>query len=332
MGRASRCGPVACILLVAAASAATAQPVRLMPNEPLPQGQRVEVKDGDTIVVRGDARIRVIHRSEAVVRAIYNAEQRSLILLADYVDPQKRAPDGFVDSTYSFEELDGVWPLGERWEGSAVIDDYGIVLGPTAGLGLSVSGAFLQLLQGSPMSNTAAAWYADSRATQLTYRGSGRTSSPVAAGHVTFAQAEEHALAEAARNAQNRAHRTTTLSSGAGGGVTATASLGFAGPAPAGSPSGGAPVRVGGPIVTPRRIVDVRPVLPPAALQANVRGVVILEIVVGADGSVTDAKVLRSIPLLDQAALDTVKQWRYEPTQMNGRAVPVILTVTVAFE
>ena len=41
--------------------------------------------------------------------------------------------------------------------------------------------------------------------------------------------------------------------------------------------------------------------------------------------------VLRSIPLLDQAAIDAVKQWQYTPTLMNGVAVPVIMTVTVNF-
>ena len=331
MGRAFRCGSVACILLFAAARTATAQPVRLSPNEPLPTGQRYEVKDGDTIVVRGDARIRVIHRSEAVVRAIYNGERRSLILLADYVDPQKGAPDGFVDSTYSFEELGGVWPLGERWEGSAVIDDYGLVLGPTAGLALSMDGAFVQLFQGSSLSSTTAAWYTDARAIQLTYRGSGRTSSPMASGHLTFAEAEEHALAEAARNAQNRAARTSTASAVGPGGATATASLSVEGNGPRARPAD-APVRVGSTIATPRKIVDAAPVLPPAAARAGVRGVVVLEIVVGADGSVTGANVLRSIPLLDRAALDAVKQWRYEPTQIDGRAVPVIMTVTVTFQ
>jgi protein TonB len=41
--------------------------------------------------------------------------------------------------------------------------------------------------------------------------------------------------------------------------------------------------------------------------------------------------VLRSIPLLDQAALDCVRQWKFEPTQLNGAPVPVIMTVTVNF-
>jgi TonB family protein len=58
---------------------------------------------------------------------------------------------------------------------------------------------------------------------------------------------------------------------------------------------------------------------------------VILEIRVGPDGSVEDAKVLRSIPVLDQAAVDAVMQWRFQPTLMNGQPTAVIMTVTVNF-
>jgi protein TonB len=46
---------------------------------------------------------------------------------------------------------------------------------------------------------------------------------------------------------------------------------------------------------------------------------------------VQDARVLRSIPLLDQAALEAVKQWEFTPTTLNGVPVPVIMTVTVQF-
>jgi len=46
---------------------------------------------------------------------------------------------------------------------------------------------------------------------------------------------------------------------------------------------------------------------------------------------VSSAHVLRSIPMLDQAALDAVKEWQFQPTQLNGVAVPVIMTVTVNF-
>jgi protein TonB len=71
--------------------------------------------------------------------------------------------------------------------------------------------------------------------------------------------------------------------------------------------------------------------MPEVARQAGVKGVVVVEITIGVDGKVTDAKVLRSIPLLDQAALDAARQWRYEPTLLNGAPVPIITTATVAF-
>ncbi len=73
------------------------------------------------------------------------------------------------------------------------------------------------------------------------------------------------------------------------------------------------------------------PVYPPIAQSARVQGVVIIEAIIGPDGRVTEAKVLRSIPLLDAAALDAVKQWVYTPTLLNGVPVPVIMTVTVNF-
>ena len=90
-------------------------------------------------------------------------------------------------------------------------------------------------------------------------------------------------------------------------------------------------IRVGGNIKTPTKIKDVRPVYPELALAAKVSGVVILEVRIGPDGTVEDARVLRSIPLLDQAALDAVMQWRFVPTRLNGQPVPVMMTVTVNF-
>src|SRR6186997_2064229 len=92
-----------------------------------------------------------------------------------------------------------------------------------------------------------------------------------------------------------------------------------------------APIRVGGNIKTPTKTKDIKPVYPPIAQSARVQGVVIIEATIGPDGRVKDAKVLRSIPLLDQAALDAVKQWQFTPTLLNGVPVPVIMTVTVNF-
>ncbi len=96
-------------------------------------------------------------------------------------------------------------------------------------------------------------------------------------------------------------------------------------------PPPSAPVRVGGNIKAPTKTRNVNPVYPPIAQSARVQGVVIIEATIGPDGRVKDAKVLRSIPLLDQAALDAVKQWQFTPTLLNGVPVPVIMTVTVNF-
>ncbi len=92
-----------------------------------------------------------------------------------------------------------------------------------------------------------------------------------------------------------------------------------------------APVRVGGNIRPPTKVKDVRPVYPSIAQSARVQGVVIIEATIGPDGKVKDARVLRSIPLLDQAALEAVRQWEFTPTLLNGVPVPVIMTVTVNF-
>ncbi|TAK15764.1 MAG: energy transducer TonB [Acidobacteria bacterium] len=91
------------------------------------------------------------------------------------------------------------------------------------------------------------------------------------------------------------------------------------------------PIRVGGNVKAPDRIKYVAPKYPEIAASAQVQGIVILEAVVGPDGSVTDAKVLKSVALLDQAAVDAVREWKYEPTLLNGVPVPVIMTVTVNF-
>jgi protein TonB len=90
-------------------------------------------------------------------------------------------------------------------------------------------------------------------------------------------------------------------------------------------------IHVGGNIRPPQKVADVAPIYPPLALSAGVQGAVILEAVIGEDGSVRDVHVLRSIALLDAAALEAVRQWRFIPTLLNGQPVPVVMTVTVAF-
>jgi protein TonB len=91
------------------------------------------------------------------------------------------------------------------------------------------------------------------------------------------------------------------------------------------------PLRVGGRIQPPERTYGVAPVYPPIALAARREGTVILEATIDADGSVRGVRVLRSVPLLDDAAMDAVRQWRFTPTRLNGDPVPVVMTVTVTF-
>jgi protein TonB len=93
-----------------------------------------------------------------------------------------------------------------------------------------------------------------------------------------------------------------------------------------------AAVRVGGQIKEPKKLKHVAPIYPAIATQARVQGVVILECTISPQGKVTDVKVLRGIPLLDQAAMEAVRQWVYTPTLLNGVPVPVIMTVTVNFK
>jgi protein TonB len=90
-------------------------------------------------------------------------------------------------------------------------------------------------------------------------------------------------------------------------------------------------IRVGGQILAPQKVTHVSPVYPPIAQSARVQGVVIVEAIIDREGRVGYVRILRSIPLLDQAALDAVKQWEFTPTHLNGSPVPVIMTATVQF-
>lgn len=101
-------------------------------------------------------------------------------------------------------------------------------------------------------------------------------------------------------------------------------------PMPMWSP-GDPPLRIGGAIKEPKKIKDVRPVYPPEAQDARVSGIVILEILIDEEGMVSEARVIRPVALLDEAARDAVMQWRFTPTVVNGHAAPVIMTVTVNF-
>jgi TonB family protein len=91
------------------------------------------------------------------------------------------------------------------------------------------------------------------------------------------------------------------------------------------------PQRIGGPIPAPKKIVNAAPVYPAIAQSARVQGTIVIETIVDDAGRVAAARVLRSIPLLDEAAVATVRRWQFEPTRVDGRAVAIVMRVTVAF-
>jgi len=94
------------------------------------------------------------------------------------------------------------------------------------------------------------------------------------------------------------------------------------------SPAG---VRIEGNIKPPKKLKDVNPHYPDEARRARTQGTVILEAIIDVQGKVGNVRVLRSISGLDEAAIEAVKQWEYEPTLLEGTPVPIVMTVTVNF-
>lgn len=96
-------------------------------------------------------------------------------------------------------------------------------------------------------------------------------------------------------------------------------------------PRAAGPVRVAQLPIAPRKIADARPLYPEIARRARVEGTVVLEAVLDPTGRVTQLRVIKSVPLLDQAALDAVAQWRYTPSVYGGHPVSVLMTITIRF-
>jgi TonB family protein len=313
---------VAAVVIMALAQTARAQspqspqssrPVR-QPERPLPNGLEIDVRDGDRLIVEGGARVRMITRYRGFARAVYSTQQHWLILMIDSSSPDTGAPDGAPDVNFTFSGLEGNWPLGDRWEGYATIDVYTLAgPGPVRpdGVGIATPEGLVQIFplfptpgpSGAP--TTATTVFRDASAREvLTHRGFGTGSSI----YSTFDQMEQGLIASAIRNAQMQGQMQQQS---AGSNMSWSAAGGQGSPA--------------GPF---KKIVDVPPAYPDAARKTRVMGVVILEITIQPDGTVSNARVLRSIPLFDAAALQAVRQWRYEPT---GLPNAVTLTVPVNF-
>jgi protein TonB len=103
-------------------------------------------------------------------------------------------------------------------------------------------------------------------------------------------------------------------------------------PAPTSLPEPKQVMRLHSGIKPPQRLVNVAPVYPTMALAGRKEGIVIIDATIDEQGNVTETKILRSIPLLDEAALAAVRQWKFSPTLLNGAPVPIVMTVTVNFK
>lgn len=91
-------------------------------------------------------------------------------------------------------------------------------------------------------------------------------------------------------------------------------------------------MRVGGNVIAPKVTLRVEPVYTEVARKARIEGVVILEAIIDADGTIRDVRVLKPLPMgLDQAAMDAVRKWRFRPGTLGDRPVPVIFNLTVNF-
>jgi len=84
-------------------------------------------------------------------------------------------------------------------------------------------------------------------------------------------------------------------------------------------------------IQAPRKTIDVAPGYPALARESHIEGTVILDVIIDERGTVTSTRVLKSVTLLDQAAINAVRQWKFTPARLNGEAIPIVMTVTVTF-
>ena len=316
MSHPSRTAAVACVglmLTLADRDAASAQV-----GAPFtPSGRQLQAADGDTVVVDGDDRVSLVRRRQAHVRVVADETAGTVLVIADWGTRESAQPDGRVNRTWRFAGVDGRWPLESRWEADAVMfvpDKPPVFAGPA--LSLETSAGVIAFIGGPPRP------VADPTVIL-------RYSSMSSGGRegATFDEAEREALSP------NFMTSVSTMSFGSGGGVgfgtgQMVETFEAAVPAPGRrAPAGAGPVLQ----AMPRIVQRVPPVWPQAARDADVRGMVIIQADVTTDGTVRDARVLRGVPMLDAAAVEAVRQWRFEPAGSDGRPDPVTVTVMVQF-
>jgi len=115
-----------------------------------------------------------------------------------------------------------------------------------------------------------------------------------------------------------------------GGVIGGVLNTGVKPPLPTGKPN--APIRVGGRVKPPKAIVQVHPEYPLLAKQARIQGQVQIDAILDEQGNVVEMRVVSGPPLLHQAALDALKQWKYEPVYLNDQPIAVEMIVTINFQ
>jgi periplasmic protein TonB len=119
------------------------------------------------------------------------------------------------------------------------------------------------------------------------------------------------------------------LLGGLAGGATGAAPPPPPPPPPPPKPTG--PIKVGGNVQEAKVIARPNPIYPALARQARIQGSVVLHAIIDKDGRVSELQVISGHPLLVQSALAAVRNWRYQPTLLNGEPVEVDTTITVTF-
>jgi TonB family protein len=287
-------------------------------------GRQIQAADGDTVVVENDDRISVVRQRVARVRVVANEEQNTLILLADWAPSGSTDPDGRVNRTWRFTGVEGRWPFDMRWEGLVTLR---FPDGPFMGPGPATATVPVLTLETSAgtVAFVNGALRSDPPGVDIPLRFGGMSGG--GRDGASFDQAEQEALSP------NFMPSFSTMSiNGTGGGFVASgAGIGLE--SAAGSPPitwtpamPGSAARFRG---MPAVVHRVEAEWPRAARDAGVSGVVLLQVAVASDGTVRDAQVLRSIPMLDAAAVAAVRQWRFQAAGPDGRPDPLTITVPV---
>jgi TonB family protein len=159
-----------------------------------------------------------------------------------------------------------------------------------------------------------------------------RTSSATSPEQLSFAQQDLERARRAAQEAARRLAQSSRVpEQTVAAEVRPTPTSPFDGSPQLRSPSGRAPVRVGGSVPGPRVIKSPKPEYTAEAMKARIQGTVAIEALIDEQGRVADARVLSSIPQLDESALAAARQWEFTPTLLNGQPVPVLVVIELEF-